>query len=781
MRLFSIIQWHHFAYMIIALALLGYGISGTLISIFQIGVTKKYRAIYTFCLLSFSVSTVLCFYLAQEVSFNAEEVLWNKVQLAKLTVIFIALSIPFTFSATAICLTFMQYRSNIPAVYAVNLCNAAIGSLLILAALFFLSPKSTLLIIGLASLAATLIAQFELKSSIRPHLYMSLFSIAILLLLFSYFLELNISPYKHLSQSLRIHGTQIIKTLSSPLGTIHVVKNESVPFRHAPGVSLAINQIPPEQLAIFVDADNMSVINKFTGNKDEISYLDQSSPALPYHLSNKPKKALIIGAGGGADVLQAIFHDTPSIDALEINPQISKLTTDTYADFSGNLYKKNNVNIYNIDARDYLATTEKQYDLIQISLLDSFGGSTSGLYALNENYLYTVEALKLFIDRLTDEGYLTLTRWIKLPPRDTLKLFATAVSSLKESGVNTPELHLILIRGWQTSTLLVKKKPLLASEIESTSRFSNQRLFDIAYMPSIKISDTNRYNVLSQPHFYLAAKALLSDNNEHFIANYKFNIAPATDERPYYNHFFKWATLKEILQLVGKGGTPLLEWGYLVLCATLVVACMASVILILLPLSKGRRLQHLNIGSLTVFTYFIAIGCGFMFIEIAFIQKFILFLKQPIYSASAAIAAFLVFAGFGSALSEKLCKSFPRSRLILLVAVIIACINLAYLKLLTPIFSELITASLFVKFLATILLIAPLAFFMGLPFPLALSVLARHAQPLIPWSWAVNGCASVVSTVLALLLAIHIGYNTVIILAVLLYCIAALAFPKPAQ
>ncbi len=434
------------------------------------------------------------------------------------------------------------------------------------------------------------------------------------------------------------------------------------------------------------------------------------------------------------------------------------------------------------EARGFVASRGDRYDLIQVALLDAFGASSAGLYALSESYLYTVEALQEYLRHLEPGGMLAITRWVNLPPRDILKLFATAVVALESSG-GRPAEQLALIRGWRTATLVVKNGALTAADIAALREFCRARSFDVAYFPGVAAAETDRYNVLGRPEFHDGALALLGGDRAAFVERYKFSIAPATDDRPYFFHFFKWRTLPELLALKERGGLPLLEWGYPVLIATLVQAVAASVVLILLPLGVLARRTDEGaapaLSAVRVAAYFLSIGFAFMFVEIAFIQKFLLLLAHPLYAVAVVLCSFLLFAGLGSRRSGRPgidAGSSPRRTLFGAVAAI-GALSLLYLWLLPPLFRQLMPLPDALKILFSIALIAPLAFAMGMPFPLGLARTAGRAASLVPWAWGVNGCASVVAAILATMLAIHVGFAVVVVLAVLLYALAAAVFP----
>lgn len=782
MRLFSIIQWHHFAHMIISLALLGFGASGTFVSIFQKYLYKRFTPVFLINIALFSISSIACFLLAQLIPFNPDEILWDQQQPLRLLGIYLLLALPFFFAANAIALALTCFQQGIARIYAFDLLGAGVGSLGIVALLFIAKPLQALLIVGCLGLAATALAAWELKLPARSRILTAVLLTGAVMTMAGSQSELQLSPYKELTQMLRIQGTEVVKEKSSPLGLLSIVESQDVPLRHAPGLSLNATIEPPEQIGVFTDGGGMTAITRETGDSADYAYLDQITSAAPYHLF-KPEHVLVLGAGGGSNILQARYHGVPHIEGVELNPQLINLLREDYADFTGNLLKTENIQVYEGEARGFMSGPGKQYDLIEIALLDSFAASSAGLYALNESYLYTVEALQAMLKRLRPGGYLVITRWIKLPPRDNLKLFATAVDALKQNGVENPRQYLLFLRSWQTGTLLIKNEPVTESDVDALKVFTHARAFDLDWYPGIQPNEPNQYNRLAESYFYQAAEAILSDERATFFERYKFALQPATDDRPYFFHFFKWSVLPEILSLRESGGLSLLEGGYLVLVATLVQAVIASAVLILLPLFFiGKDQKHVNQASKgRVVLYFFSIGLAFLFIEIAFIQKFILFLHHPLYAVALVLTAFLVFAGLGSAFSWRLLKTGFYQRVIRFSVAGIIVLGLLYMLFLQNIFTYLMPSPILLKIPLTIVLIAPLAFFMGMPFPLAMAKLSEIAPDMIPWAWGVNGCASVVSAVLATLLAISIGFNAVILLALLLYGLAWASFPeKPA-
>ena len=771
MRLFSIVQYHHFAYMVISLALLGYGASGSFLAFFKQRLLRYFPVSLIANILLFGITAVACYLGGQHLLFNPDQIFWDNRQWLMLFALYLLLALPFFFAANCIALTFSQYRQRISEIYAADLFGAGLGSIFIIGLLFLVFPQKVLLLLGSMISVIPAIACLELRLKFRRWAFLFFVLAAIPLLLPSSWKVLAISPYKGLSQQMRIQGSRIVEERSSPLALLTVVESNKIPFRYAPGLSLAAETEPPEQLGIFMDGDALNVITRFPEDSGRLINLDMITSALPYHLKQL-QNVLVLGAGTGFDILQALNFEVSDISAVELNPQVVKLVRER-AEFSGNLFDRDNVHIHIGEARSFVAGSSEKFDLIQLPILDSFSSSAAGLYALNENYLYTIEALQEYINHLTPSGYLSMSRWVKLPPRDTLKLFATAIAALKEVGSSDPGTQLIMIRSWQSSSLLIKKSAFNTAEIAAVKKFCSKRLFDLAYYPGMQAHEANRFNIIMTPYFYQGAVSLLGEDSSTFVERYKFNILPPTDDRPYFLSSFKWQTLPEIVGLKGQGGMVLFESGYLILVITLIQAVFASLLLILLPVffMTQEKLRATTWTRPRIALYFFAIGLGFLFLEIAFIQKFILYLGHPLYAAAVVLAIFLVFAGLGSQFAQR--KKFHA------IWPVVIILSLGGIELFVSgmLFNLLGGLAVPMKVLVAAVMLGPLAFCMGMPFPLALTEIGVDVPDLIPWAWAVNGCASVIAAVLATLMAVHFGFAAVVLIALALYGIAAATFP----
>ena len=825
-RLFSIAQWHHFAHMIISLALLGFGASGTVISFAQRWLMlsdaksrvagSRFHTVYTICGLIYSISVVGCFALHQYVPFNPLTLVWQPSQTLSLFALYLILSVPFFFGATCIGLALLRFTEKVNRLYFFDLFGSGVGALGIIFIMYLIRPAQNLTFISTIGFCSVLIANLGSWRAIRWRRIVLITGFACAFIGYLLFnpVSIKISPYKGLSSTLNFPDAEILSERHSPLGVLHVVRSKLI--RAVPGLSLGTQHPIQPQLGLFTDADGMTAITDFGGDLSKLAYLDDTTSALAYHLNQRPR-ALVLGAGGGGDVLNALYHDAASVDAVELNPQVIELVEGKHGDFAGHIYAPDSpypVQVHVAEARGFVRSTAKQYDLIQIALLDSVSASAAGTHALSESYLYTVEAISDLYQHLTPDGVVSITRWLKTPPRDMIRLFATAVESLERIDGAVPAQQLAMIRGWRTGTLLIKNGPFQSHDRAAIQNFCRERSFDVAYYPRMPESEANRYNQLAEPIYFLAAQAILSNDRKQFYEKYPFDIRPTTDNRPYFFQFLRLGSLIQMIRTIGRSAIPFIEWGYLLLIATLIQAVLAGLVLILVPLFFLKRTGEGSVGASSsqpadpdnsvarreprppsphrspftawrVFGYFLSLGAGFMFIEIAFIQKFLLLLANPTYAVAVVLCAFLVSAGLGSLFSLKLRKTIKRGRNLLRrrnpisVAIgMLSVIALLYLQLLPPIFHRFLASPDVLKIFVSIVLIAPLGFFMGMPFPLGVDLMRRHNPNLIAWAWGINGYASVVSAILATCLAIAFGFNIVILLAIGIYLVGAWTAPR---
>ena len=423
--------------------------------------------------------------------------------------------------------------------------------------------------------------------------------------------------------------------------------------------------------------------------------------------------------------------------------------------------------------RSYLKRSQERFEVVCVSLGEGFQPVVAGAYSLAENHLYTLEAIKEYYGQLSPGGLLSITRWIQVPPSEGIRLMSVVAAALEDMGIAHPEEQLAVIRSFQTITLLVKESPFTPGDVAIIKDFSDKRGFDTVYFPGISAADLNRYNVLPDEVYYDAFTNILSaQERQTFLEDYTYDISPVTDDRPFFFHFFKWSQVPSVWQGLGKTWQPFGGAGYLVVLVLLLVAVLASALFILLPLyfrrgGEGRGRLFVAGARPRVFSYFMALGLGFLFIEVPLMQKFILFLDEPTYAFAVVLFTILVFSGVGSLFSERLIKVLPQ--LILGLGLLVVC----YPLILPSFFEALLGQSLIFRLLAAVVLLAPLSFLMGIPFPSGIRLVGISAPGLVPWAWGINGCFSVISSVLSLIIALLVGFSWVLVVAGGVYLVGA--------
>jgi predicted membrane-bound spermidine synthase len=783
MRWLAIAHWHPFAVMIISLALLGHGASGAWLGLWLRPARQRFDDWFPAAALLFALSAVVTLELARRIPFNGLELVWDPRQLLWLSALYLLLALPFFFAATCFGLAFMRHGDDIPQLYGADLLGAGLGAAIAVALLWVPVERALVLAATCGLLAAALASPRRVGSALALVLTTGLLAA----LLMTRALAPPVNEFKGLAKTLLVRDARIVAERQGPYGWLTVVESPRVPLRHAPGLSLGNTQEPPPQLALFTDGDALAVITRNAGRADALAYLGRMTSALPYQLRAQPR-VLVLGTGGGQDVLQALTLGARAVEAVDVDPQRLQLVRDAFADYAGQLYRDPRVRLRIAEPRAFARASAARYDLVVLGSGESFAGAGAGVQAASEQYALTVQALHDYLQLLAPGGVLAITRYSKQPPRDELKLWATAIAALHAGGRGDPQRRLVAIRSWDASTLLIKKGRFSGDEIARLRSFAEANSFDPVYMPGLRAADANRYNQVERPYLYEGALALLSGQASAFVRDYKFAIAPATDDQPYFGNFFRWRSLPELWQLRAQGGAVLLDSGYLLLLAALAQAVPITLVLVLLPLLAKRRSTATRSqpprDRLRIAGYFIALGLAFLMIEIATLSRLTLLVGHPLLAATTGLAGFLVCAGIGSVFAQRVLTGIlarvPAAKLeaaiarrVRLAVFVIALGLLWQFEVFAAAFERGATWSVGARAMAGLLGLAPLAFAMGLPFPLGLARLARTQPDFVPWAWGLNGCASVISAIAALLLATAVGLRTTLLLALVLYVLAA--------
>lgn len=738
-RLFSIGQWYHFAFMIVSIAMFGLAGAGTFLAIRKLNNPLPISSIL------FALTTFGGFFIVNQLSFDPFKAVVSPWHTLTLLLYYILLGLPFFFSGIIITFSSTKFQSLAGKIYFYNLAGAGLGALVILP-LISLAGDKTILWLTIIGLVASFFF-------IQKHwLIMANLIILIFFGLLTVFVpfQIKISPYKELNQALNFPQAKILETRWNSFSRLDVIKSPYV--RYAPGLSMAFQKDLPEQIGLSIDGSGLNAITK----NENLEFLDYLPNQVAFTFKEN-SKTLVLNAGAGLDVLLAL-QNSQSVEAVESNPIVIDLLKTKYPEFSGRIYQK--AKVINDEGRGFIQKAGK-YDVIILSQVGQMASQAAGLYSLSENYLFTKEAFQDYYDHLTDDGVLVITRWLLYPPRETFRLFSLALTIPEAKN------KIAMFNSWTTVTLLLFKNDLTSEKIEKIKQFSEAKKFDLIYLPPDLPNSTftpNQYAQFEEPYYYNGVQQILKNKNE-FYKNYLFDVSPTTDEKPFYFNFFKWSKIKELFKIIGTNWQPFFDSGFL-LWLFFIQAVILSLIFILLPIGIFRKMP-IQKKSLI---YFFCLGLGYLFVEIVFIQKFILFLGQAIYATSMVIFAMLIFSSLGSLSSQKV----PIKKLPWLIT-ILAILIIIYLLLLPTVLNALMTLNLAIKTILAIIIIVPLAFVMGVPFPLGLRSVK---QELIPWAWAVNGSASVLSTIIAILIALSTGYSFVLVLAAVIYFVG-MWFVKP--
>ncbi|OGV98377.1 MAG: hypothetical protein A3I04_06965 [Nitrospinae bacterium RIFCSPLOWO2_02_FULL_39_110] len=770
----------------VSMALLGYGVSGSFLMLFPSVLKKDIYTVLSYCSIFFAISSLLSYSITNTIAFDPVKIAWDPLQIAYIFIYYILLSIPFFFSGMTISIAISRLSERVHRIYFYDLLGAGSGCILALLISSLFGVSNTITIASILGISASAIFYTAKERYGFPYRF---FLIAIplsIIFLFPSFMEITISPYKGLPVSLRYPEAEIVKTRWDSFSRIDVVKSGAVKF--APGLSLKFQGELPEQIGIAIDGGTLTSITKFNGDKKELLFTDYLPSAIPYYLT-KTDDILIFDPRGGLEILSAIYHGGRQIESVEFYPLIIDTVRKDYGAFSGGIYSRKNVRVAVGDTRTFIRQSQNRYDIIQITPGDILSASSTGIYGLTEDYRFTVEGFKDYIKHLNENGVLTITLYLLPPPRYELRIISTAIKALEEMGIQSPDSHIAVIRTWGTITIIIKRNGLDSADINGIKDFCRDRHFDIDYYSGIGMEETNRYNRFQEPlYFNLISKIMNSSERERLFEDYVFDITPVTDNRPFFYHFFKWDTFREAYNIFGRKWQPFLEGGYLI-PVVFIQALIVSIIFIILPLlfSKGIKTMQSPIpekkggdkGWLTdifFLFYFLLIGIGFMFVEISMIQKFILFLGHPVYSISTVLFTLLVSSGMGSYLSGKL---WQEEKWIINIMLLILCsMIIIYAIFLPDIFNNPAFGKWKIAWRQSLsfILLFPLGFFMGMPFPAGIKLLEKHNSRIIPWAWCVNGCSSVLSSVLVILIALSFGFKAALFLSALAYAGGLLIF-----
>ena len=773
-RVFAIGQWNHLSFMVISIALFGFGASGTFLSLIEMSKNPPGRHLRSQRSVSvllglFSAAAILSFMTLNHIPLDYFRLPVEPIQGLYLLGAYLFLALPFFFSGLIISIGYTTLPERSGLVYFATMAGSAIGAVVPLILLPFLGEaKLIVLTAAVPVIAASLPAlnpfnRKRKKIAEQPFFRVMTLtgSTGILALVFfsltsagAPLIHVAPSPYKALGQILQFPTTNIVETRTGVRGRIDRVKTPYMRF--APGLSLKYLHPLPRQHVVYTDGDSPTVLYDLKGKKDADFARFMLSYA-GYYLVQDPESVLLILQGGGSAVPSALASGANHISIVEQNPAVAQM-----------LHRQYHLPVINRNPRAMLAQSRDRFDVIQV---ENWGASIAGAAALNQEHLFTIEAFGEYWDHLTAKGVIIISRRLLLPPCDSLRLWGTAFQALKKAAVKHPRDHLALIRNFDTFTLLVSKHPLNSQRV---IEFTRHRNFDPIFLKGISRDMANQFNAFEEPFYFQRinqlAAARESGRTDEFYRMYLLDVKPQSDRRPFPGRYLKWLKVDALYKTLGNRFYALLMSGEIVVSVVFVEAFVLAVCLLFIPLFLiTRKNQKPTISQIT---YFLGVGAGFMFFELYLIKGFILLVGDPVISFTMVIAAILIFSGLGGLWVQN--KPWRCIRPVLLTLIGMLILTAVCLELLAV---HLLRISPVLRNFTALLLMLPAGFLMGMPFPLGMRYLLNSPVQRA-YAWSVNGCASVLSAIVAAQIGISFGIPIIAVCAVLAYILTFGAVKK---
>jgi len=748
-RIFSVVLFYHFAFMAISVALFGLG-AGALVSYY---LARRNEDLWSLLGGMSAVSApltmvVLMVVLRLDVSIQVTgETAW------KLAAAYFVSSLPFFSSGVVISMAVSAGIERVHRVYFFDLAGAAAGCLLLVPLLNLLGGPNTVL--AAAALYAVAGAVWYGGSGRAGRVRASLALAAAISTCIAWNYRARIIDVRYAK------GQRMPEELFSAWNSFSRV-----------GVKPDDGAGSP---AIVIDADAATSIPNFSPESADPKFraeLLRSGPGLVYRI-RPGARTLIIGPGGGYDVARALASGSTAITGVEINPIIvNDIMRDRFADRSQRLYFRPDVSIHIEDGRSFIRRPGPSYEVIQMTLVDTWASTAAGAFALSENNLYTVEAFADYFRRLTADGLLSITRWEFEPPRESLRVVAVAMEALRRLGVPDPSRHFVIGReGAQDAgkygakdTVVVKRSPFADDELQRARQALSEAGMPAVYLPGERIPN--------------AFTALIgSADPAAFARRYQYDVSPVTDDRPFFFYTVRTRELWDFVRFRPSEDVKI-NLGVMMLFVSLAVSAVATVLVLALPpWLLGTQLPRER-SALLHLLYFFAVGVGFIMVEVGLIQKFVLLLGSPTYSLTVVVFSLLVSSGLGSYASGHLIGGDDRrlARLLGLVVAVVAALG----ALAPAVVDRAVALPLAARCVLAAALLFPAGFVMGMPFPCGLKRLERSHPTAVRWAWAVNSASSVLGSVTAIFVAIHLGLFLTLLVGASAYLVAVYSLRRTA-
>jgi predicted membrane-bound spermidine synthase len=776
-RVLSVVMWYHFTFAVISISLLGIAAGAMAchrrcLSVPQ-GDDDQSVTILAKGLTLFSLAMTLPIALMTTVVGTPT---FSVAGALLLLVYFAACMAPFYASGYVTAAIFRFGSDRISSLYAIDLFGASLGCLLSIPLLNYLGGIGSLLAVAVAMAAGAV-----LLSSGKPS--KTFVAALVLLITLSGMLVVQFRSkgvdLRTVKLSLREELRPILEVKWNSHSRLAVLdyfdssKKDSFPFLSW-GLSDRYAGWLPRQYLITIDGASETPVTEFQTDLAKHEYLAWDITSLPYHLLQAPK-ALIIGAGGGRDVLTALRFGSKDVTAVELNQGIVDWVTERYADFAGHLYSRPDVRLVVDDGRNFVRSSRETYDVLQISMIDTFAATAAGAYTLAENNLYTAEAFDEYLNHLTEDGIFSMNRFFLDPPQQTLRVVTLAREALERRGVQEAVRHIVVIKKksplGDNGLVMVKKTPFAPAELTLLRTL----YLDAAYEPIAVPGE-----LLDNPFTRYLGEA----EPERFYQSYSFDVRPPIDDRPFFFNTLKISNIASYLwrrQQVEAFRAYNLD-AVFILFMLLGMAILALLAFVFLPLVRGvGRSQPMQsrdgIISGSNLLYFIWVGLGFILVEIVLIQRFHLYLGHPIYSLAVILVSLLAFSGLGSAWTRRWPHDHAKFQIIASCAAV-TLVVIAFEALWSVFVDHTLGLPLSSRIALAVASLMPVGICMGMPYPLALRAISVEHSEAVPWIWAINAAASVLGSILAFSLAMAVGFRWVLLIGAACYACALLTAPR---
>ena len=760
-RIFSFALWYHFAYVALSVSLLGYGAAGAILAS-----SATLARIDPARLLGWSIQIAIVGVLVSLCTilfmpFKPFAIATHPIYFVATVAFFVLSSAPHFGAGLAMACAFRIGRSP-NEIYFADLAGAGVGCLAALGAIWLLgAPAAAVASAGAFLLAGVLVTPrpARVRAATIGGVTIALCAALVVLVPF------RPSADKFLAKVMG-SGGRIWYSRWSPIFRVDVYDPPASRTVAARGVSPRFHGPLPQTRFVAHDGTAEAPMHEFTGDMKELDFLAQNVSAAPYVIADRPQ-VLVIGLGGGFDVLNAIRNGAGHVTGIELDPLTVDVVQRQQATFVGNILSRPDVDVVVGEGRSFLRHAPRRWDLIQLTGVDTLAALSTGAYLLAESYLYTVDAFDEYLDHLTPDGTLSLMigdlPWPEGGARFALRHVMNFVAAAERRGLDDPAAcaAIVAVRNGPTDMLelLFKPRPFTADEITTLRRFVDDNGFETVHLPGAPPST---------PHSRLLAET--PAGRERLLADLPLDVRAISDNQPFFFHFYRWRDLLDRSKWevdTGHAGIT----GQVVLASILAASIVTALGFVIAPLLLAPRLRRPGRGRFAV--YFAALGLGFMFIEVSLIQRSILFLGHPTYAVAIVLFALLVWTGLGSRVAGRI-DAPPRT--------IIAGALLALLVLvpfygwgLPMLMDRWLGAAALLRYVIAIVLLAPLGLTLGVFFPTGLREVRMHDELLVPWAWGANGGASVVGSIGSIVLAMAFGFRAVLLLAAAVYVVGGAA------